>query len=212
VGHHLQGHTLQAGGSRPPTELEADRYSGYVLFRMGATLDQSQAAMRALGSDTGSATHPDRSSRLAAITNGWVAACELAGDLQRCNVGGQGQARTPNPNLGPNRNPGPNPNPNPNPNPGPAVPGNTIFIIRLAFAGDPTPYFVTQNNDIVAAPAGAPPVIVGRRQPSSTPEFAWMYQTLYITYGVTPNGVVMSRSQFGVPFQVGQVVPLQFSL
>ncbi|MDP6653123.1 MAG: hypothetical protein QGF90_13625 [Gammaproteobacteria bacterium] len=48
VGHHLQGHTLLPGGSRPPIELEADQYSGFVLERMGASLDQAQAAMKSL--------------------------------------------------------------------------------------------------------------------------------------------------------------------
>ena len=31
IGHHLQGHTLLLGGSRPNIELEADKYSGFVL-------------------------------------------------------------------------------------------------------------------------------------------------------------------------------------
>lgn len=39
IGHHLQGHTLLAGGSRPSIELEADKYSGFVLYNMGATID-----------------------------------------------------------------------------------------------------------------------------------------------------------------------------
>ena len=39
IGHHLQGHTIQAGGSRPAIELEADEYSGFVLARLGARLD-----------------------------------------------------------------------------------------------------------------------------------------------------------------------------
>jgi hypothetical protein len=74
IGHHLQGHTLLRGGSRPEIELQADRYSGYVLQRMGASLDEAQIAMRNLGSQSGSATHPGRDARLAAIANGWVAA------------------------------------------------------------------------------------------------------------------------------------------
>lgn len=70
VGHHLQGHTILAGGSRPPTELEADEYAGFTLAALGATLEQSQALFHTLGVE-GSATHPPRHQRLAAVQRGW---------------------------------------------------------------------------------------------------------------------------------------------
>lgn len=95
VGHHLQGHTLQPGGSRPPIELEADQYSGFVLQRMGASLDQAQAAMKSLAPDYGSDTHPGRSARLAAITNGWVSSCELG--LQAGDDGSACRVSVPDP-------------------------------------------------------------------------------------------------------------------
>lgn len=78
LGHHLQGHTLLEGGSRPPIELEADRFSGFVLYRMGATLEDALRAMRTIASEEGSDTHPPRSARLAAITNGYVESEALA--------------------------------------------------------------------------------------------------------------------------------------
>src|SRR6476661_7050604 len=71
MGHHLNGHTLQGGGSNPADELEADEFSGFVLRKMGASLAQAQAAMAAVADDQGSSTHPGRSPRLAAIGQGW---------------------------------------------------------------------------------------------------------------------------------------------
>ena len=71
IGHHLNGHTLIRGGSNPEDELEADEFSGFVLRKMGATLPQAQAAISALTDESYSATHPGRSSRLTAISNGW---------------------------------------------------------------------------------------------------------------------------------------------
>jgi hypothetical protein len=71
VGHHLNGHTLIPGGSRPGIELEADKFSGFVLASMGATLEKAQAAMKALASENGSETHPPKQSRLLAIRAGW---------------------------------------------------------------------------------------------------------------------------------------------
>ena len=76
VGHHLNGHTLIPGGSRPSTELQADRFSGHVMHRLGASLGEALVTMNVIGSERGSATHPAKRDRLAAITNGWLAACD----------------------------------------------------------------------------------------------------------------------------------------
>ena len=70
IGHHLQGHTLIAGGSRPPTELEADEYAGFILAGLGATLDQSLLLWRSFDK-RGSDTHPPRDERLTAVTSGY---------------------------------------------------------------------------------------------------------------------------------------------
>lgn len=77
IGHHLCGHTLKNDGSRPLTELEADRFSGFALRRMGANLNEALCAIKSLGSKPASLTHPSTTSRIAAITNGWKAADEL---------------------------------------------------------------------------------------------------------------------------------------
>jgi tetratricopeptide (TPR) repeat protein len=73
IGHHLCGHTLDMLGSRPDKELEADRFSGFVMFKLGATLEQAQAAMVAIGDPPYVSTHPPLANRLAAIRNGWNA-------------------------------------------------------------------------------------------------------------------------------------------
>ncbi len=200
VGHHLQGHTIQAGGSRPTIELEADRYSGYVLFRMGATLAQAQAAMNAIGSDTGSTTHPAKSARLAAITNGWVAARDQA-VLPSGPVKSEPQPQAPEQGpLMPTS--GPMPQTGPIANPGSAT---LTFVSRVLFPGDPTAYFVTSTDDIVARAPNGVIALVGRKTPPTLPGFAWMYSTAAITYGVLPTGEVVNRNQFGAIYQIGLV-------
>lgn len=72
VAHHLQGHTIKAGGSRPGIELESDKWSGFILYKLGASLDEAQLAIKTLGSSTGSATHPAKSARIQAIAVGWT--------------------------------------------------------------------------------------------------------------------------------------------
>lgn len=79
IGHHLSGHTLLPGGSRPPIELEADRFSGFVLYKMGADLTQAQSVLRALPIE-GGPTHPGRLERLAAVEAGWTDACRQTRD------------------------------------------------------------------------------------------------------------------------------------
>ncbi len=71
VGHHLQGHTITEGGSRPPTELEADEYAGFVLAALGATLIEAQSLWATLPPE-GSSTHPPQHQRLAAVERGWI--------------------------------------------------------------------------------------------------------------------------------------------
>ncbi|HEX8333239.1 MAG TPA: hypothetical protein VF622_11480 [Segetibacter sp.] len=71
IGHHLLGHTLDGRGSQLPKELAADEFSGLVLRRMGASLQQSQLAMQLISSPYASTTHPGQKDRLAAISKGW---------------------------------------------------------------------------------------------------------------------------------------------
>ena len=71
IGHHLNGHTLDNVGSRPQTELDADEFSGFVLHKMGAPLEDAQAVMTLISSIKGSHTHPPKKDRLAFIATGW---------------------------------------------------------------------------------------------------------------------------------------------
>jgi hypothetical protein len=96
VGHHLSGHTIQPGGSQPPTELEADKFSGYVLYKMGALLADAQKAMNTLVPEADGPTHPGRGKRIAAIADGWEQAC--------AQQGGDCSGTVPSPNA-PKRTP-----------------------------------------------------------------------------------------------------------
>ena len=71
MGHHYYNHVVSRTGSTPPKEIEADAFSGYVMAKLGATLNESVAAITAIASDRASATHPAKKDRVAAITKGW---------------------------------------------------------------------------------------------------------------------------------------------
>jgi len=70
IGHHLSGHTLNKTNN-PVFELEADKFSGFILYKMGASLEQAKIAMLKLGAETDSETHPAKYRRLIAIEEGW---------------------------------------------------------------------------------------------------------------------------------------------
>ncbi len=71
IGHHLSGHTLTSGGDSHKQELEADEFSGFVMYKMGATLPQAQSALNKFCSDEGSLSHPPKKDRLVAVETGW---------------------------------------------------------------------------------------------------------------------------------------------
>jgi len=77
VGHHLNGHTVHKGGSTPKLELEADEFAGFILHKLGATLEQSQNVMYYIAKAKESRTHPSKNSRLLAIEKGWNKASAL---------------------------------------------------------------------------------------------------------------------------------------
>ena len=77
VGHHLNGHTMHKGGSNPSVELEADEFAGFILYKLGATLGESQLVMHYIAKTKKSRTHPARDSRLLAIEKGWNKASDL---------------------------------------------------------------------------------------------------------------------------------------
>jgi hypothetical protein len=71
MGHHYRNHIIDPQGSTPPKEIEADYFSGYVMAKLGATLNEARAAMEQIASPRASSSHPARADRLDAIARGW---------------------------------------------------------------------------------------------------------------------------------------------
>jgi hypothetical protein len=69
IGHHLMGHLLSSKVLAKPLELEADYYAGFMLRRLGATLDEATAFFKTLPEE--SPTHGSRSERVGAVRSGW---------------------------------------------------------------------------------------------------------------------------------------------
>jgi len=124
IAHHLNFHLVNPhpDATFRSMELEADETAGFILYKLGATLEESQRAMRSASvSIEGSYTHPPRVQRLEAIRKGWE------------------KARSANPAPAPSPKPTPTPTPTPTPNPTPPpvankitdIDGNQYDVIRI---------------------------------------------------------------------------------
>ena len=80
VGHHLNGHTLRQANKEitRSEELEADEFAGFILGKLGATVNQAIAAMNGLPHPDCDleyfSDHPCKTKRVDAIKNGWAKA------------------------------------------------------------------------------------------------------------------------------------------
>ncbi len=84
IGHHLSSHDLEETNPaiRKRYELEADRFAGGILFRLGATLEEAQAGISTFSSASDSKTHPPKRARLEALAVGWKQAEDLSTEAE----------------------------------------------------------------------------------------------------------------------------------
>lgn len=71
IGHHLCGHNLSDSIKSKKHELEADKFAGGFLYKMGASLDEAEYAVKNNAPVKATQTHPSKSQRIEAITQGW---------------------------------------------------------------------------------------------------------------------------------------------
>ncbi len=74
IGHHNFGHLKHKRKDRHAAELEADEYAGYILAKMGASLEEAQLVMKTISGVKASSTHPGRAKRIDALKKGWIKA------------------------------------------------------------------------------------------------------------------------------------------
>lgn len=190
IGHHLQGHTLRYSPDPLRDELEADEFSGFILQRMGADLDDALRTAEALMPEQTTAGHPPRAQRVAAISRGWndaraIATLPIASARQAASDRMQPQlgyiAADPDD-------------------------GDPMAVVsRVDFSRDETIYLVTRGNFIIAH-KGAQRYIIGRREKPVSSDYAWSFRTAYVAFDVDFAGRVYRRLPDGTPVTIGEVV------
>ncbi len=177
MGHHLNGHTLRAVGSNPGDELEADEFSGFVLRKLGASLAQAQAGLAAVADDEGSATHPGRAPRLAAIGKGWaraetqIAASRTAADPSAAPVALAAPAPRPaQTDMVENQNSGDYATETPAPNNAPVR-----LVGQLTFRNNPDQrYYLTTGLNVVRVAPDETTEVVGHLTRTNSTDFPYV--------------------------------------
>jgi hypothetical protein len=113
MGHHYYNHVVDGKGSTPPKEIQADYFSGVLMAKLGAGLEESIAAIQNVASEQASSSHPGKKDRVDAITKGWNTGHKYDGGTTT----GGGNGNTNN-NTGGNPQPQPQPQPSNNVNDG----------------------------------------------------------------------------------------------
>jgi hypothetical protein len=205
IAHHIHGDTLQGqigGNERREMEAQADRYSGFILEQMGASLDDAQTAVRAIPTDEATATHPAKSDRLAAITNGWMSAQQL-GDKIRTVKDASGKPEMPTPQTKVTRIQTPRPS------------GPTLDLVaEIIIDNDDNRYFLSAGGSIlfVTGFPSSKTTTFGRQIPSGNMRWAWCIQTQRGVYAVDGKGVIWAKSADGDDYvAIGHVTSMSAS-
>ncbi|MCB0484229.1 MAG: M48 family metalloprotease [Flavobacteriales bacterium] len=178
IGHHLAGHTETSGRTNPGNELAADYFSGFVLRRMGANLDEALLALlslRALGEIRDTVYHPPFAARLLAVKEGWLS----AGEFQNIDVLKLQQSDS--------------------------VPE---FVYECRFAGDANVYYIDRQNRVIWFNPYGKAIVLGAKIPDPKGVYLWLYTYADNKYGVDSYGVMWAQTDFGSQFKVGNVVEI----
>jgi len=173
IGHHLSGHTI-AKTQSPGNELLADKFSGFILFQMGARLDDAKAALSSIGHEMDTTKHPPKNARLEAIKEGW----EEAKKLRNIN------AYSSNRNL--------------------TKDSLTQFVYQCTFKGDNNIYFVDEKDNVIWYDNYGKPIIIGLKKVSANNKYNWIYNYLDNYYGVDHKGKIWQETTYGSVFIVGE--------
>lgn len=174
IGHHLAGHTLKKQ-SNAGDELVADRFSGFILHQMGATLEEARAALTELGDHIDTLNHPPKSARLDAVESGW----QEAEFLQNCHAYNDLQCKEPD--------------------------RDTLDIkFKCTFKGDDHSYLVDSKDRIIWFDNYGSPIIIGMKEASITSNFVWDYVYNNQRYGVDSKGQIWQRTSYGTVFIIGK--------
>jgi hypothetical protein len=192
IGHHLGHHELKNGEASIEEELEADKYAGFVLQKMGASLDEAISALEKAASENSSSSS-SLNSRLASLSTGWNNAQLLSNDttalVASVDENQQVTISIKEP-AGVDENSVNNDKPK--------------YAFQIFLAVDTSFYFIN-DKDVVF---NGKRVNVGEKKDSNKPGFDWIFMKGEDSYGVDVKGRLWAFSFDGRFHVVGQAIKL----
>ncbi len=185
IGHHLSGHTLIKHKRDPQEELDADRFSGFILYKMGASLDEAKSCINLVELNSNPQTHPMKNARLVAITIGWLDANKLEEGVFVADTTSKNFSTMPLTDSTEKK--------------------KTPYVYKCVIYGDKNYYFVDKKNQIISIDNYGEPYVVGYKVKSLDVGFDWIFSVQSLTYGVDSHGKLWSKTYAGDMFVVGKV-------
>jgi hypothetical protein len=190
IGHHLSGHTIVKRRRDPQEELDADRFSGFILYKMGASLDEAKACINLMDLNSNPDTHPMKNARLVATTLGWLAANKLEEGVFKTNASDTASMPTfPNDSI--------------------HTAKKIPYTYKCILYGDKNYYFVDKRDQIISIDDYGQPYVVGYKVKSLDENFNWIFSIQSITYGVDSKGKMWNKTYAGDMFIVGRVYNIE---
>ncbi len=193
ISHHLSKHKMEGGTPSAAENLEADKNAGFVLFKMGATLEEAIRALEESSNEQSPAQAMILNKRIVALTEGWQEAKILHAPQQKIE------------DLTPKEITKKNEAEKKVKSEAVAANGGHKVLYNVFIAGDSLIYKVAADNQIFVMISGKP-VIVGTKLSSNKIGFDWFFEQNHHRYGVDKAGRLWARSLEGEFKVIGQAI------
>ncbi|MBL4754637.1 MAG: hypothetical protein JKY52_13720 [Flavobacteriales bacterium] len=181
IAHHLSGHTLNGKKSSPGDELAADKFSGFILHQMGATLEEALAGLSSLNYKYDSLKYPPKSARLFAIETGWLEAKHLLNVKAYGTDSSMVQDTTP----------------------------TVALIFKCRFDDDDNLYFVDAEDRIIWFDNYGKAILIGHKTESANSRYDWIYSYGDEIFGIDHKQRIWHETSPGIMGIIGRVEVLK---
>lgn len=180
IGHHLLGHTIEKYKFSHENELAADKFSGFILNQMGATLEETIACINEEGSPHGNKSHPSLSNRKEAITNGWKESEQIKQNETCINDFSYSQNDYLNEN----------------------------YSHQLKFNGDINTYFINENHQVIWYDNYGNAILLSTLRKFTGKSYQWEFVFDKSLYAIDGKGNVWLLTNHGATILVGDTSAL----
>jgi hypothetical protein len=190
IGHHLGNHELKDGKPSAEEELDADRYAGFVLQKMGATMqDAIHALEEGLKDKTDFSVNKNK--RIAALVEGFNKAKSLSMDtvvVNKIKIPEKEKVNTTEKKVNVKKQP--------------------EYIYKVYLAIDNKFYYIDDQDLVFEEKENGAYIKVGEKRSSTRPGFDWLFIKGDNSYGVDLKGRLWVFSTEGNFKVIGQAVKI----